>query len=122
MDTNKHYEELDFDKGVLDANVSSWKHFHDHVVTEMLDYSHYIWRGQRDSEWGLETSLDRLLKSQEKKPTNALLNRHLQKFKLASRGRRGENPRRDLEENEWWALGQHNSLEPLFLTGLTRPL
>jgi hypothetical protein len=50
MDTNERYEELGFDKGVLDVNVSSWKHFHDYVVTEMLDYAHYIWRGQRDSE------------------------------------------------------------------------
>lgn len=110
MDKNEHYEELEVDKGVMDVNVTSWKHFHDYVIAEMLDYSHYIWRGQRDSEWGLETSLDRLLRSQEKKPTAAVLKRHLGKFKLASRGRRGENPYRDLVENDWWALGQHNSL------------
>lgn len=110
MEQNKPYEELDVVKGVMDVNVSSWKHFHDYVVTEMLDYSNYIWRGQRDADWGLETSLDRLLQKHSKKPTAALLNRHIEKFKLASRGRRGDNPRRDLLENEWWALGQHNSL------------
>lgn len=110
MDNTKPYEELEAIKGVMDVNVSTWKHFHDYVVSEMLDYSHYIWRGQRDSEWGLETSLDRLLLNQERQPTTALLNRHLDKFKLACRGRRGENPRQNLTENEWWALGQHNSL------------
>ncbi|MBW4055533.1 MAG: FRG domain-containing protein [Proteobacteria bacterium] len=105
MESKKPYEELSVDKGVMDVNLSSWRHFHDYVVTEMLDYSHYIWRGQRDAEWGLDTSLDRVLKKYEKKPTAALLNRHRDKFKLASRGRRGVNPLRDLTENEWWALG-----------------
>ncbi|MDD2853660.1 MAG: FRG domain-containing protein [Desulfuromonadaceae bacterium] len=110
MEKGKTYEELTVDKGVMDVNLSSWKHFHDYVVTEMLDYYQYIWRGQLDAEWGLETSLDRLFKKHNKKPTTARLNRHMEKFKLASRGRRGENPRRDLNENEWWAIGQHNSL------------
>jgi hypothetical protein len=115
------YTEQDVIQGVMDVDITSWKSFHDYVVTEMLDYSHYIWRGQRDSSWELKTSLDRILSAHNKNPTTTLLNKHLERFKMASRGRRGENPRRDMHENEWWALGQHNSLATPLLDWTTSP-
>lgn len=105
----------------MDVRISSWRHFHEYVVTEMLDYSHYIWRGQRDSNWGLETSLDRILNSTNKGANKFTLQRHLNKFKLASRGRRGPNPRAELSENDWWALGQHNGLATPLLDWSTSP-
>lgn len=94
----------------MEIEFFSWKYFHDYVRQEMLDYSHYVWRGQRDSSWKLESSLDRILKSKLKTLRPRLAKAHLDKFKFAVRGRRGPNPSRIEEENEWWALGQHHSL------------
>lgn len=105
------YEEIDPIDGVMDVELSSWKVFHSYVVDEMLQYSHFVWRGQRDSEWGLQSSIDRLVETNpRKKLTKRLLETHLEKFKVATRGRRGANPPREISEDEWWALGQHHGL------------
>lgn len=76
----------------------------------MLEYSHFFWRGQRDAARGLETSLDRLIKSNPLSVQKSLMNNHLENFKLAARGRRGASPVNTMSVNDWWALGQHNSL------------
>lgn len=96
--------------GIMEVEFFSWKYFHDYVRQEMLDYSHYVWRGQRDSTWKLESGLDRILKSKLKAARQKLAMAHLDKFKFAVRGRRGPNPSRIEDENEWWALGQHHGL------------
>lgn len=96
--------------GVMEVEFFSWKYFHDYVRQEMLDYSHYVWRGQRDSTWKLESSLDRLLRTKPPSHRARLAASHLDKFKYAVRGRRGANPSRIEDENEWWALGQHHGL------------
>ena len=49
--------------GVGTVKMSSWQHFMDFIYSEMLDYETYIWRGQRNSSWQLETTLDRLIKA-----------------------------------------------------------
>lgn len=66
------------------------------------------------SDWSLSTTLDRqlddlgmlplALKDVEDVPA-----KHLDRFKYATRGRRGPTPAA-LSENEWWALGQHFGL------------
>ena len=57
--------------GVAEVNLTSWKYFHDYVRQEMLDYSHYVWRGQRDAQWPLESSLDRRLRTLPAKTSKA---------------------------------------------------
>lgn len=104
------YIENDIVHGVMDVNLSSWKDFHSYVVEEMLNYSHYVWRGQGNSEWGLESSLDRLAGTSGKTLSPGLLAKHLGQFQMASLGRRGKNPPVHSVENDWWALGQHNGL------------
>jgi hypothetical protein len=76
----------------------------------MLDYSHYVWRGQRDAEWSLESSLDRELRKRPYAHPDRRAQRHLERFRLSVRGRRGPSPVKIESENEWWALGQHNGL------------
>ena len=96
--------------GVMEVEFFSWKYFHDFFRQRMLDYSHYVWRGQRDSTWKLESSLDRLLRGKFPTHRARLAVGHLERFQYAVRGRRGGNPSRIQDENEWWALGQHHGL------------
>jgi hypothetical protein len=110
MSRTKSYTEKNILDGFMEVEIPSWKYFHDYVRKEMLEYSHYFWRGQRDSSWGLETGFDRLVVGKSIPEMKVFLNTQLSNFKLSSRGRRGNNPAREIDENEWWALGQHNSL------------
>jgi hypothetical protein len=96
--------------GTAEVTFFSWKYFHDFVRQKMLPYSHYVWRGQRDANWKLESSLDRLLKRKKRTEREWLAEEHLRRFKLSVRGRRGPNPASLVSENDWWALGQHHSL------------
>jgi hypothetical protein len=54
--------------------------------------------------------LDRILKAKNKVNDTSTINKHLNNFKYASRGRRGLNPPILNTDNDWWAIGQHNGL------------
>jgi hypothetical protein len=56
----------------------------------------------------LDSSLDRLIRKKKVKTPN--IENHLNAFKNASKGRRGKNPQSLENDNEWWALAQHNGL------------
>ncbi len=92
--------------GVQIIHLSSWKAYYTFINNRLRNPHTYVFRGQRRSSWKLETSLDRAayLLSTTVNPT-----RHLQQFKLSTRGRRGANPQA-LDEPEFWALGQHYGL------------
>ncbi|MFZ4642873.1 MAG: FRG domain-containing protein [Phycisphaerales bacterium] len=104
----------------MDVNLHSWKYFYDFVRQEMLDYAHYIWRGQRDSQWSLVSSIDRQLRNKDL-TNEGKASEHLSKFKLSTRGRRGTNPAKIDDENEWWALGQHHGLATPLLDWTASP-
>ncbi|MDR3601774.1 MAG: FRG domain-containing protein [Desulfosporosinus sp.] len=97
-------------EGVITADLSSWQEFSKLVTGRLLNTSNYIWRGQRSTDWLLESTLDRMLK---KFGDNDSL-RHLQSFKYANRGR-GELNLEEMEsDDDWWASGQHyGSVNPL---------
>jgi hypothetical protein len=110
----------DTPEGTVRFRLASWSTFFDFLEAEVFDPSMpskhtYIWRGQRRSDWGLSSSLDRLLlklglitSSPEKLDELAL--QQLETFKFAIRGRRGNNPAIISDQNELWALGQHFGL------------
>jgi hypothetical protein len=110
MSRKSRWGDLEIKDGIGVVELSSWKYFHDYVRQEMLDFSHYVWRGQRDASWVLRTSLDRQLQAKPKKAYSSIANEHLSRFKLAVRGRRGTNPSILNDENEWWAIAQHNGM------------
>jgi len=83
----------------LEIRARSWQGFVSYIQV-LSDYRAYIFRGQREPEWKLLPSLDRI------HSTLYPLNR----FKEASRGRRGSAPP-SLSDDEWWALGQHHGLK-----------
>jgi len=61
-------------------------------ITAQLDYRHFIWRGQRDSSWLLEPTLDRAMRETNNIGNKTIITTHLNRFKYASRGRRGLTP------------------------------
>ena len=96
--------------GIWTVRFSSWKWFHDYVRQEMLDFNHYVWRGERCDNRKLLPSFDRMHFGKSSSFVERKMQEHLQMFKLSTRGRRGPNPTKLETENDWWALGQHHGL------------
>lgn len=104
-----HFKQIDFHDGIQTMELSSWKWFADYIQKELVDYKTYVFRGQRKSLWNLQSTLDRAIRHTRLNPTRFNYGQYLLQFQSAARGRRGINPQ-SLEENDWWALGQHHGL------------
>ncbi len=97
--------------GTREIHCETWNGFSSFVDQCLVDYDSYIFRGHARANWKLEPTIDRALADEAKiKPGGDIRVKHLEKFKHATRGRRGKNPKLDMCENDWWALGQHHGL------------
>lgn len=117
----KRWISVGFGHAIQEFELSSWRYFSDFVRDELLDYPQFIYRGHASVEWTLESSLDRLLRNRSAATRRDAQSRHLASFKAATRGRRGVNPAKIDDENEWWALGQHQGLATPLLDWTSSP-
>jgi hypothetical protein len=107
--------------GITTVRLRSWEQFDDFIRIEMLTHTSYLWRGQRCSNWSLESTFDRAMKGTPRKDSTARLQAHLTRFKYSVRGRRGGNPQTLATEDDWWALGQHHGLATPLLDWTVSP-
>jgi hypothetical protein len=108
--------------GVVEYELDSWKDFFALTNDEFAQAPAFVYRGQGYCDWPLISSLDRpTMRYSNKKNLNGgnpenfecppfSDEEHLAAFKRAIRGRRGPNPP-PLDDEEYWALGQHHGLK-----------
>ncbi|MFO1460715.1 MAG: FRG domain-containing protein [Verrucomicrobiota bacterium] len=121
MPRRSRWSQKSFEKGVQEIELFSWDYFGDYIYDRLLDFKTYVFRGHRRSDWKLESTLDRELRGTLPNLRQSRMQAHLETFKHAARGRRGQNPPRLDTENDWWALGQHYGLYTPLLDWTTSP-
>lgn len=92
--------------GIAEISLKNWDKFNELVCdpTTFLEKPHYVYRGQRKDSWPLEPSIARV------KNTISDAKSHLDAYRYAIRGRRGNNPHILDKDDDVWALGQHHGL------------
>lgn len=100
---------LSLKNGIKEFILDDWNDFHDLIISD-ITRKNYVYRGQKDEKWKLEPTLHRNLKSLSEDKFIIQKNKLLESFKISLRGK--TNYYKDVinEENELWAIGQHNFL------------
>lgn len=99
---------------IKEFSVNTFEELRDLIENEINNIDDYVFRGQSNAEWQLTSTLDRLIRHARQTGVKegsigVFVEKHLDRFRLEIRGRRGDNPSK-LEEDELWALGQHYGL------------
>lgn len=115
------YQDNPVINGCITFEMKSWDDFSNYINKHFLsDSRRYIWRGQEDSEWLLESALDRLLRKVHKRDRPSLREKHLKNFRYSIRGR-CEFISSEISDDECWALGQHYGLATPLLDWTNSP-
>ncbi|MGZ8916278.1 MAG: FRG domain-containing protein [Methylobacter sp.] len=100
------------------VKCDNWHDLHLQIDDYFTHYDGYIFRGQADAEWQLESSLTRAIRSSYPNATpesmQPLARQHLQSFKRNIRGRCSLDLN-TTPDHTLWALGQHFGLYTLLL-------
>ena len=91
--------------------IDNWLDLSSTIDDYFTHYNNYIFRGQADANWKLETTLARMLGSIRKKASDkkADAKQHFEQFKENIRGRTNIDLNNSIED-EVWSLGQHFGL------------
>jgi len=94
--------------------VETFEDLRNLIENEIDNIDDYVFRGQSNAAWHLTSTLDRLIHhakvtGAKNSSIDSFVDKHMDRFRLEIRGRRGDNPS-TLSENELWALGQHYGL------------
>ncbi|EAR01978.1 FRG domain-containing protein [Maribacter sp. HTCC2170] len=116
----ENWTNTDIKNGISEVTLNSWNDFSEFIDTEMLDFRNYIYRGHKTEEWLLEPTLNRLAKSKTKANLKEVRDEHIQKFRYALRGRIKDSVKYK-NDDELWALGQHNGLATPLLDWTSSP-
>lgn len=96
-------------KNIEIERVDDWDNLRYKINRYFAYWPNYVFRGQAQHDWLLESTLTRALKKVKETDKTNLVKEHLDRFKLEIRGKRGDSAR-TLGEDELWALGQHHGL------------
>ena len=102
--THLYFPAVHQEDGFAETYLRSWEDFHD-IVRRLLRDPDYIFRGQQDSRWLLESRLTRLVQGNKKWQRSAA--EYLPSFRAALRGRLDDHLLASLSEDELLAIGQH---------------
>ncbi|HHK6028332.1 MULTISPECIES: FRG domain-containing protein [Neisseria] len=97
--------------GVLEVTLNNWFEFLEFSTFFSDNMSRVYFRGQRDSSWGLTTTLDRFSATLDPR-IGGTYDKIFNDFMKAIRGKVVISQD---DEDEIWALGQHNGLATPFL-------
>ncbi len=114
-------DEDNIDCGIQTLSLKSWEEFYPLFTKGMANKPAYVFRGQADADWLVESSIDRFEKKYNVQPNfiskipkvfngpPVLREVHLEAFRYAIQGRRKINPS-PLTDDECWAMAQHHGL------------
>lgn len=92
------------------VKACDWQHLKELMTNNFSHQYGYVFRGQRDSKWKLESTLTRLIRDMKATAAPASIEEHqIRMFRKAIRGLRGANPA-PLSLDEIFCLGQHYGL------------
>jgi hypothetical protein len=107
--------------GVLEFQLDQWDALFDLINNRLLEYPTFAYRGHAKESWRLRSTLDRLIDVSPTAHADFDRMQHLERFKLAIRGRRGPHPQPLTDEDDWWAIGQHFGLATPLLDWTDNP-